>query len=156
MSGLHIAIQGMGHVGYRLAEYVHKLGARLTIADINKEVVDRAAKEFNAEVVETEHIHKISCDVFAPCALGAIINDLTIHQIQTKIIAGAANNQLAHTHHGQKLFDKGILYAPDYVINAGGLIFAAGTILPIFLAHGRQPNRRNRTDFIKDFYSFSE
>ena len=77
----------------------------------------------------TETIHKVPCDVFSPCALGAIINDITLQQLQTTIIAGAANNQLAHAYHGQKLHDKGVLYAPDYVINAGGLVFAASKYL---------------------------
>jgi leucine dehydrogenase len=124
--GLHVAIQGLGHVGYRLAEHLHLAGARLTVADINPALVERAVQAFNAEHVSTSAIHSVACDVFAPCALGGVLNDMTINQLQTTIVAGAANNQLAHTFHGQQLHDKGILYAPDYVINAGGLIFAAG------------------------------
>ena len=80
-------------------------------------------------MVSTETIHKVPCDVFTPCALGAIINDVSINELQTTIVAGAANNQLAHTYHGQRLHEKGILYATDYVINAGGLIFAASKYL---------------------------
>lgn len=129
LNGLHIAIQGLGHVGYLLAKHVHALGAVLTVADINPILAEQAANEFNAHVVSTTDIHKIACDIFSPCALGAIINDASINQLQTTIIAGAANNQLAHTYHGQKLHDKGILYAPDYVINSGGVIFAAGKYL---------------------------
>ncbi|WP_347251478.1 amino acid dehydrogenase [Legionella sp.] len=129
LEGLHIALQGLGHVGYLLASHLHELGAKLTVADINPALVERAVKEFGAEAVSTESIHKVSCDVFAPCALGAIINDRTIGQLQTPIIAGAANNQLAHTYHGQLLHEKGILYAADYVINAGGLIYAASKYL---------------------------
>ncbi|KTD25746.1 Leu/Phe/Val dehydrogenase [Legionella maceachernii] len=129
LEGLHIALQGLGHVGYLLASHLHELGAKLTVADINPALVERAVKEFGAEAVSTESIHKVSCDVFAPCALGAIINDRTIGQLQTPIIAGAANNQLAHTYHGQLLHEKGILYAADYVINAGGLIYAANKYL---------------------------
>lgn len=129
LNGLHIAIQGLGHVGYLLAKHLHELGVRLTVADINREQVDRAVKEFGAEACATEDIHKIPCDVFAPCALGAVINDQSISGLQTTIIAGAANNQLARTYHGQLLHDKGILYATDYVINAGGLIFAASKYL---------------------------
>ncbi len=125
LSGLHIAIQGLGHVGYALARHLHQAGARLTVADIDPQSVERAVKEFGATAVATDTIHKIPCDVFAPCALGAIINDISINQLQTTIISGAANNQLAHTYHGQRLHEKGILYATDYVINAGGLIFAA-------------------------------
>ncbi len=129
LDGLHVAIQGLGHVGYLLASHLHESGARLTVADINPTLVERVVKEFGAEAVSADIIHTIPCDVFAPCALGAIINDKTIHQLQTTIIAGAANNQLARTFHGQKLHDKGILYAPDYLINAGGVIFAASKYL---------------------------
>ena len=129
LSGLHIAIQGLGHVGYLIAHHLHALGARLTVADIAPELVARAVKEFGATAVSTDDIHKVPCDVFAPCALGAVINDISINQLQTTIIAGAANNQLAHSYHGHKLHAKGILYASDYVINAGGLIFAASKYL---------------------------
>ncbi|KTD62057.1 Leu/Phe/Val dehydrogenase [Legionella spiritensis] len=129
LAGLHIAIQGLGHVGYQLARHLHEEGARLTVADVNNDAVERAIREFGASSVSSDLIHKIPCDVFAPCALGSIINDITINQLQTTIIAGAANNQLAHTYHGQMLHDKGILYATDYVINAGGLIFAASKYL---------------------------
>lgn len=129
LTGLHIAIQGLGHVGYSLARHLHEAGAKLTVADVNKDAVDRAVKEFGATAISTDSIHKVPCDVFAPCALGAIINDITINQLQTTIVAGAANNQLAHTYHGKVLHDKGIIYAADYVINAGGLIFAAGKYL---------------------------
>ncbi len=129
LGGLHIAIQGLGHVGYLLAEHLHELGVKLTVADVDPSRVERAVKAFGAKAVSTEQIHTIPCDVFAPCALGAIINDDSIPQLQTTIIAGAANNQLAHTYHGQRLHDKGILYATDYVINAGGLIFAASQYL---------------------------
>ncbi|AHE67374.1 Leu/Phe/Val dehydrogenase [Legionella oakridgensis] len=129
LDGLHVAIQGLGHVGYLLARHLHELGVKLTVADIDPQRVQHAVKEFGATAIASENIHKVPCDVFAPCALGAIINDISINQLQTTIIAGAANNQLAHTYHGQKLHDKGILYATDYVINAGGLIFAASKYL---------------------------
>ncbi|MDP3705529.1 MAG: amino acid dehydrogenase [Legionellaceae bacterium] len=126
LNGLHIAIQGLGHVGFLLARHVTELGARITVADIDSTRTELVVKEFGATVVSVNDIHKVPCDVFAPCALGAIINDTTIKEFQTTIIAGAANNQLAHTYHGQLLHEKGILYAPDYVINAGGVIFASG------------------------------
>nr|WP_102046675.1 amino acid dehydrogenase [Legionella hackeliae] len=125
LNGLHIAIQGLGHVGYLLASHLHALGAKLTVTDVNPRAVQRAVEEFGATAVSTDMIHRVPCDVFAPCALGAVINDITISQLQTTIIAGAANNQLAHTYHGPILHEKGILYAADYVINAGGLVFAA-------------------------------
>lgn len=129
LQGRHVAIQGLGHVGYLLASQLTELGAKITVADINAGAVDKAVRELGATAASTENIHAIACDVFAPCALGAIINDVSINQLQTGIIAGAANNQLAHTYHGQLLHDKGILYAPDYVINAGGVIFAASKYL---------------------------
>lgn len=129
LKGLHVAIQGLGQVGYNLACYLHELGATLTVADVSNEAVQKAVTELGAKAVATSEIHKVPCDVFSPCALGAIINEQTIPQLQTSIIAGAANNQLAHTIHGKKLHDKGILFAVDYVINAGGVIFAAAKYL---------------------------
>jgi leucine dehydrogenase len=129
LSELHVAIQGLGHVGYDLAKRLYEMDVRLSVADVSNTHVERAVMEFGATPVLPEFIHSIPCDVFAPCALGAIINDTTIAQLQTSIIAGSANNQLAHTHHGRMLHERGILYAPDYVINAGGLIFAANQYL---------------------------
>ncbi|MFI4919468.1 MAG: Leu/Phe/Val dehydrogenase [Legionellales bacterium] len=129
LKGIHVAIQGLGHVGYLLAKHLHELGATLTVADISPAAVELAVNELGAKAVSTDLIHKVPCDVFAPCALGATINDITIPQLQTTIIAGAANNQLAHTYHGKKLHERGILFAADYVINAGGLIFAASKYL---------------------------
>ena len=124
VEGLHIAIQGIGKVGYLLAQQLHELGAKLTVSDIDQEACQRAETELGANVVDNHHIHKVECDVFSPCALGGIINDTSINELNTSIIAGAANNQLARSYHGHVLHEKGILYAPDYVINAGGLIFA--------------------------------
>lgn len=129
LKGIHVAIQGLGQVGYNLARHLHELGATLTVADISSAAVAQAVAEFGATAVATDLIHKVPCDVFSPCALGAIINDITLPQLQTTIIAGAANNQLAHSIHGKKLHEKGILFATDYVINAGGVIFAAAKYL---------------------------
>lgn len=126
LEGMVIAVQGLGHVGYLLAQHLHNLGAKLIVADIDPQRVQEVVKDFGAQAVSTHDIHKVPCDVFSPCALGAILNEVTIPEIQTKIVAGAANNQLAHHFHGQLLHDRGILYAPDYVINAGGVIFACG------------------------------
>lgn len=119
---LHVAIQGMGHVGFRLAKLLSEAGARLTVTDIDTELSQRAAKAFNATVVEVDDIYDVKADVFAPCALGAIINDSTIERLQCKVIAGAANNQLEEERHGRILKQKGIAYAPDYILNAGGII----------------------------------
>ncbi len=122
LDGIHVAIQGVGHVGYPLASQLHERGARLTVSDVNKAAVDRCADEFHADVAEPEDIYDVECDVFSPNALGAVINDDTLSRLRTKIIGGAANNQLAESHHGDVLHKRGILYAPDYVINAGGVI----------------------------------
>lgn len=129
LDGLHIAIQGLGHVGYLLAQHLHELGAELTVTDINPTRVAKAVHAFGATAVAPDVIHKVPCDVFSPCALGGVINDTSVHELQTTIIAGAANNQLAHTYHGQLLHKKNILYAVDYLINAGGLISAASKYL---------------------------
>ncbi len=125
LEGLHIAIQGVGHVGYYLARELHDLGATLTIADVNKANVDRAADDFGAKVVSPDEILFTECDVLAPCALGAVFDDETIPKLNTRIIAGASNNVLAEDRHGLSLQKAGVLYAPDYVINAGGLINVA-------------------------------
>ena len=122
LEGLKVAIQGLGNVGYRLAEYLHKAGAELYVTDIVQANVDRAVKELNAIAVAGDKIFSLDVDVFAPCALGAAINDQSIEQLKVSIVAGAANNQLATPIHGQILHDRGVLYAPDYVVNAGGII----------------------------------
>jgi leucine dehydrogenase len=122
LTGLKIAIQGLGSVGYLLCQHLHKAGAKLVITDINKIALDNAATEFGATIVGLDEIYDQDVDVYAPCALGATINDTTLARIKAKIIAGCANNQLAEQRHDQALLDKGILYAPDYVINAGGII----------------------------------
>jgi leucine dehydrogenase len=129
LRGLHVAIQGLGHVGYRLAEMLHLAGASLTVADVNATLVEHAVQAFHAETVSTADIHKVACDIYVPCALGGILNDVTIKEIQASIVAGAANNQLEHSFHGQQLHDRDILFAPDYVINSGGLIYAAAQYL---------------------------
>lgn len=125
LNGIHVAIQGIGSVGYFLAQQLVEAGARVTVADVNVAMCEKAKRELNAEVVSINEIHKVACDVYAPCALGATLNDKTIPEIQATIVAGAANNQLAHAIHGEKLYARGILYAPDYVINAGGVINCA-------------------------------
>lgn len=126
LKGLHMAIQGLGHVGHGVAQKLHEEGVDLTITDINTSLADQISKELNANVVASNNIHKTPCDVFIPCALGGILNTTTISELNCKIIAGAANNQLIDSEAGLALHLEGILYAPDYVINAGGLIFACG------------------------------
>lgn len=122
LEGVHVAIQGLGHVGYPLARELHALGARLTVADVDPAAVRRAVHELVATAVAPERIYDVACDVFAPCALGAVINDQTLPRLAAPIVAGAANNQLAEQRHGDALHERGILYAPDYVINAGGIL----------------------------------
>lgn len=122
LSGLHIALQGLGHVGMELARLLHRDGVRLSVTDLNPASIQYAVDHFQATAVNPTSILSTACDLFAPCALGGLINDQTIDQFQCQIIAGAANNQLAQARHGEILAQKGILYAPDYLINAGGLI----------------------------------
>ncbi|MEZ4255862.1 MAG: Glu/Leu/Phe/Val dehydrogenase dimerization domain-containing protein [Polyangiales bacterium] len=125
LDGIHVAVQGIGHVGYYLSKELHALGARLTVADIDPLKAERAQREFGATVVELDEIYRVECDVFAPCALGSALNDQTIPQLRCRIVAGAANNQLAEPRHGADLMQRGILYAPDYAINGGGLVNVA-------------------------------
>ncbi|MBA4600931.1 Leu/Phe/Val dehydrogenase [Thermoactinomyces mirandus] len=124
-----IAIQGVGHVAYSLCKHLHDEGAKIIVTDINKENVDCAVQEFGAEAVHPEEIYDVECDIFSPCALGAIINDETINRLKCKVVAGSANNQLKEERHGDLLEEKGIVYAPDYVINAGGVINVADELL---------------------------
>ena len=122
LDGVHVAVQGLGNVGMRLCEYLAEEGAILTVADINKDAVARAVLRFDATAVDVAEILAVEADVFAPCALGAILDDDSIPALRVSIVAGAANNQLARSDHGDALLRRGILYAPDYVINAGGVI----------------------------------
>jgi leucine dehydrogenase len=122
LAGKTVAVQGCGHVGYYLCAYLNEEGARLVVSDIDAEKVKRVVEEFRARAVGLDDIYGVQADVFAPCALGAVINDATIKWLKVKIVAGGANNQLAEERHGDMLEEKGILYAPDYVLNAGGLI----------------------------------
>ena len=126
--GLIVAIQGLGHVGYNLASRLHKSGARLIVADINSEVTAKAANEFKAQVVDINEIHAQEVDIYAPCALGGAINTDTIEDINAFIIGGAANNQLKTTNMGEALRERDILYCPDYVLNAGGIINVASEV----------------------------
>lgn len=122
LQGKKVAIQGLGHVGLRLAKHLHNAGAKLVVADIFHDGVERAKHDFGASVVDPQVIHSIDADVFAPCAMGGALNMKSIPEIKAGIIAGAANNQLATKQMGVDLFERGIVYVPDYVINAGGII----------------------------------
>ena len=122
LKGVRVAVQGLGHVGFHLVDYLVKEGAQVSIADIDQEKVKEVASQFGATVLDPNEIVTSECDVFAPCALGAVINDQTLPNLKCKIVAGAANNQLAEDRHGDALRELGILYAPDFVANAGGLM----------------------------------
>lgn len=125
LQGKTIAVQGVGNVAYNLCKHLHEEGAKLVVTDINKEAVARAVEEFGARAVDPDEIYSVDCDIYAPCALGAVINDDTIPQLKARVIAGAANNQLKESRHGDLIHELGIVYAPDYVINAGGVINVA-------------------------------
>lgn len=127
LADIHVAMQGGGNVGYPLAKLLHAHHAKITVCDNNEAVTERFIKEFNAKVVSTEAIYDVECDIFAPCAIGGTVNLDTIHRIKSKIIAGSANNQLSHHDIAVLARERGILYAPDFVINAGGLIQVAAT-----------------------------
>lgn len=128
LDGVRVAIQGVGHVGEYLARKLHAAGARLILTDVNAEALRRVAAETDAEIVAPSAIFDADADVFAPCALGGAVSLDTLPRLRAKIIAGAANNQLAGPDAGRELFNRGILYAPDYVINGGGIINVAGEI----------------------------
>lgn len=122
LEGLTVAIQGLGHVGQLLCGHLKQGGAHLIVTDIDQEAVNQAVSNFGARAVLPEEIFSVEADVFSPCALGGILNDTTIPQLKVSVIAGAANNQLGESRHGEVLMNRNILYAPDYVVNAGGLI----------------------------------
>jgi len=122
ISGKTVAVQGVGHVGYHVCKHLHEAGAQLIVSDVTAARTKRAADEFGAKVVSRDAIYGVRADVFAPCALGAVINDDTLKVLRAAIVCGAANNQLAEERHGDALQRRGIVYAPDYVANAGGLI----------------------------------
>ncbi|MBV9331590.1 MAG: amino acid dehydrogenase [Alphaproteobacteria bacterium] len=126
--GMTAAIQGLGKVGMSLAERLHQEGARLIVADVSADRVRVAADRFGAAGVAADAIVLERCDVFAPCALGGILDERTIPLLKASVVAGGANNQLARSENGELLKSRGILYAPDYVINAGGIIRVAGQI----------------------------
>lgn len=125
LNDVHIALQGVGHVGMALAELLAQKGARLSIADINQQALKTCQTRFDAKIVSPDEIASLECDVFSPCGLGGTLNKDSLKQLHCKIIAGSANNQLADESLGRILHNKDILYAPDFIINAGGLIQVA-------------------------------
>lgn len=125
LEGKTVAVQGVGHVAYHLCKHLREEGAQLIVTDIDKAAVNRAVEDFGAKAVDPDEIYGVDCDVFAPCALGAVINDRTIPQLKARVIAGSSNNQLKDDWHGDQIHEMGIAYAPDYVINSGGVINVA-------------------------------
>ena len=164
LSGRTIAVQGCGKVAYYLSRHLHEDGARIIATDIDPERVQKFREEFGARSVAPDEIYDVVADVYAPCALGATLNDNTIPRLKVEVIAGGANNQLAdEDRHGQMVEERGLLYAPDFVINGGGLINVYGelegwaqerslrkaqeiydTILTIFAIAGREKIPTNR------------
>lgn len=130
LQGRRVAVQGLGAVGMNLSRYLHEHGAQLIVTDISQQRIDTAVAEFGAEAVGSDAIYDVECDVFVPCALGAVINDETVERFKAKIIAGSANNQLAEPRHAVALKERGIIYAPDFIINGGGVINIAEELSP--------------------------
>lgn len=122
LEGVHVTVQGAGHVGYYLMQMLKNAGARITACDVNRGNLQRVVDEFGVAIVEPEQIYDVEADIFSPCALGAILNLENIKRLKVKAVIGSANNQLAHHQHGVALHERGILYGPDFLINAGGLI----------------------------------
>jgi len=122
LSGLHVVVQGLGQVGFRLARMLAGAGARLTVADVDPGRAQRAATELKAAVVAPEDAYDVEADVFSPNAAGGVVDDATLPRLRCRAVVGAANEQLAEPRHGDALHERGILYGPDYVVNAGGLL----------------------------------
>jgi leucine dehydrogenase len=128
LEGKHVVVQGLGRVGYHLCKLLAEEGARLSVADIEEVRVQQAVADFEATALAPDDVYGTPADIFSPCALGAVINDDTLDVLKVDIVAGAANNQLAEARHGKVLHERGIVYAPDYVINAGGICNVFGEL----------------------------
>ncbi len=129
LQGKKVVVQGLGKVGRLLVDHLIEEGAQVVVTDISKEAIQEVTRAYpQVETTEPDDIYEVACDIFSPNALGSIINDFTIEKLNCQVVAGAANNQLREEKHGRMLMDKGILYAPDYIVNAGGLIQASDEI----------------------------
>jgi len=139
LEGLRVAIQGLGNVGYALAEQLHAAGAELLVSDIDAGKVQLAMEQLGAHPIANDALLSTPCDILAPCGLGAVLNSLSVAQLRCSAVAGSANNQLTNLQVADQLERRGILYAPDYVINSGGLIYVSlkhrNVELPIITAH---------------------
>jgi leucine dehydrogenase len=129
LKGLRVTVLGVGHVGMPLVKELHERGAKIFVSDINAAAVEHAVKTYGATALSADELHRHEADIFAPCALGGAINDTTLPLLRVKAVCGAANNQLLEPRHGQLLAERGIVYAPDYAINAGGLINVAQEVV---------------------------
>src|SRR5690625_80538 len=130
LSGKTVAVQGLGAVGMSLARHLHEAGAQLIVTDINSKRIETAVNDLGARAVKSDEIYDAECDVFAPCALGAVINDDTVGRLKAKVVAGSANNQLTEPHHADALKERGIVYVPDFIINGGGVINVSDELQP--------------------------
>lgn len=130
LQGRTVALQGVGAVGTHTLKYLVEAGAIVTLADIDQERAERVATESNTHIVSPAEIHHLDADVYCPCALGGVLNDQTLPALRCKIVCGSANNQLAETRHGERLQQLGILYAPDYIVSAGGLLAGLDSLNP--------------------------
>jgi leucine dehydrogenase len=128
LNGLTVAVQGVGNVGEHLCAHLSAAGARIIVSDVHEPNVDRMVELYGAKAVSPEAIYDVQCDIFAPCALGAVLNARTIPRLSCKVVAGSANNQLETDNDGYDLMRRGIIYAPDYAINSGGLINVAAEL----------------------------
>ena len=145
LNGLRVAVQGLGGTGSDLCRRLHEAGAELVVADVREDAVASIVTRYGATAVPADEIHAADVDVFAPCAMGAVLNDDTIGQIKAKAICGVANNQLAEDRHGLALLERGIAYVPDYVVNAGGMLGASTIIFTT-------PSREDSMNRISDLY----
>jgi leucine dehydrogenase len=141
LEGVTVAIQGLGSIGYKLAAMLNKVGAKLVVTDLDESKARRAQAEFGARLAAPDEIYSVEANVFSPCALGGVVNDRTLGLFKANIIAGSANNILADDSQGRNLRDRGIIYAPDYLVNAGALIHGANLRL--------KGKHDNETDVLK-------
>jgi leucine dehydrogenase len=152
-----IAVQGVGAVGFALCDYLKKEGAKLIVTDTVWEKAEKAAKEFDAQLLKPEAIYSVKCDIFSPCSVGAILNDETIPQLNCEIVAGCANNVLLdEIKHGDMLMNRGILYAPDYVINAGGVVNVYQEFFPPYNREKTLATIRQIYDRLLAIFEFSK
>lgn len=144
LEGKRVAVQGLGAVGHNVVRQLHELGAKMVVTDIDPYKVDAMVEKYGVDKVDPEAIYDVDCDIFCPCALGAIINDDTLNQLRCKIICGSANNQLKEEDHGDLLEEKGLVYAPDYITNAGGTIYDTDRLGVSGVSHERGKEKVSR------------